>query len=52
LIEVCTRAEARGIIFDIIFSEPSSYGREDDGEFARAIRNARNDMANPGDSPV
>jgi len=42
LIEVCARGEARGIIFDIIFSEPSSYGREDDLEFARAVRNARN----------
>jgi adenylate cyclase len=42
LIEVCARGEARGIIFDIIFSEPSSYGREDDLEFARAIKKARN----------
>ena len=42
LIELFARGEARGIIFDIIFSEPSSYGREDDLEFARAIKKARN----------
>ena len=42
LIDVFARGEARGIIFDIIFSEPSSYGREDDLEFARAIKKARN----------
>lgn len=41
LIEVCARGEARGIVFDIIFSEPSSYGREDDLEFARAIKKAK-----------
>jgi adenylate cyclase len=42
LIEVCTKAGTKGILFDIIFSEPSSYGREDDLEFARAIRGAQN----------
>ncbi len=42
LIDVCAKAGARGIIFDIIFSEPSSYGREDDLEFARAIKEAQN----------
>lgn len=41
LIEVCAQGEARGIVFDIIFSEPSSYGREDDLEFARAIKKAK-----------
>jgi adenylate cyclase len=42
LVEVCAKGGARGIIFDIIFSEPSSYGKEDDLEFARAIRRAQN----------
>jgi len=42
LIEVCAKGGARGIIFDIIFSEPSSYGKEDDLEFARAIKRAQN----------
>jgi adenylate cyclase len=42
LIEVWVRGGAKGIIFDIIFSEPSSYGREDDLEFARGIKGAQN----------
>ncbi len=42
LIEICTKAGAKGILFDIIFSEPSSYGREDDLAFARAIKGAQN----------
>lgn len=41
LIEFCAKAGARGIIFDIIFSEPSSYGKEDDLVLAEAIQQAR-----------
>ena len=42
LIEACAKGGARGIIFDVIFSEPSSYGMDDDLEFARAIKGAQN----------
>jgi adenylate cyclase len=42
LIEACVKGGAKGIIFDIIFSEPSSYGVDDDLEFARAIKGAQN----------
>lgn len=42
LIEICAKAGVKGIIFDIIFSEPSSYEREDDLKFARAIKGAQN----------
>jgi adenylate cyclase len=41
LVEFCARAGSKGIIFDIIFSEPSSYGKEDDLALAEAIRGAR-----------
>jgi len=40
LIEFCVKAGAKGIILDIIFSEPSSYGKEDDLKLAEAIREA------------
>jgi adenylate cyclase len=30
IIEFCAKAGSKGIIFDILFSEPSSYGKEDD----------------------
>jgi adenylate cyclase len=40
LVEVCAKAGARGIIFDILFTEPSSYGKEDDTALAEAIREA------------
>jgi adenylate cyclase len=40
LVEVCAKARSKGMIFDIIFSEPSSYGREDDLAFAEAIQKA------------
>ena len=42
LIEACVKGGAKGIIFDVIFSEPSSYSTEDDLEFARAIKGAQN----------
>ena len=41
LIEFCIKARSKGIIFDIIFSEPSSYGKEDDLVLAEAIQQAR-----------
>jgi adenylate cyclase len=41
LIEFCAKAGSKGIIFDIIFSEPSSYGKEDDRALAEAIQEAR-----------
>jgi adenylate cyclase len=41
LIEFCARAGSKGIIFDILFTEPSSYGKEDDLTLAQAIREAR-----------
>jgi len=41
LIEFCVKAGSKGIIFDIIFSEPSSYGKEDDLVLAEAIQQAR-----------
>ncbi|HYQ59429.1 MAG TPA: CHASE2 domain-containing protein, partial [Desulfatiglandales bacterium] len=38
LVEVCAMAGAKGTIFDILFTEPSSYGKEDDLALAQAIR--------------
>ncbi|MCU0596377.1 MAG: CHASE2 domain-containing protein, partial [Desulfobacterota bacterium] len=40
LVEVCAKAGAKGIIFDILLTEPSSYGKEDDLALAQAIREA------------
>ena len=40
LVEVCAKAGAKGILFDILFTEPSSYGKEDDLALAQAIREA------------
>jgi len=40
LIEFCAGAGSKGIVFDILFSEPSSYGKEDDLTLAEAIREA------------
>jgi adenylate cyclase len=40
VVEVCSKAGAKGIIFDILFTEPSSYGKEDDLALAEAIREA------------
>ena len=40
LVEVCAKAGAKGIIFDILLTEPSSYGKEDDLALAQAIRDA------------
>lgn len=41
LIEFCAKAGSKGVIFDILFTEPSSYGREDDLAMAQAIQEAR-----------
>jgi adenylate cyclase len=40
LIEFCAGAGSKGIVFDILFSEPSSYGKDDDRALAEAIRAA------------
>ena len=40
LIEFCAKAGSKGIVFDILFSEPSSYGKEDDLALAQAIQAA------------
>ncbi len=37
VIEYCRSAGARGIIFDVLFTEPSMYGVEDDADFAAAM---------------
>jgi len=42
LLEYCTRAGARAVVFDLMFSEGSVYGTEDDEDFARAMRKAGN----------
>jgi len=36
LIDFCQAGNARGIVFDILFTEPSTYGPEDDETFARS----------------
>jgi len=42
LIEYCRWAGAKAVIFDILFTEASSYGAEDDQKFARAAAAAGN----------
>jgi len=42
VIDYCQQAGAKALVFDFIFSESSSYGVEDDENFARAIATARN----------
>jgi adenylate cyclase len=42
IIEFCKRSGAKSLAFDVIFSEPSVYGVEDDQQFAAAIRNFNN----------
>jgi len=37
IIDYCRRAEAKALAFDVLFSEPSTYGVEDDKAFGRAI---------------
>jgi adenylate cyclase len=40
IIDFCTRHGARAVIFDVIYSEPSSYGVADDRKLAEAISRA------------
>jgi adenylate cyclase len=42
VVDLCVRAGVKGLLFDIIFSEPSSYGKEDDRVLARALEQADN----------
>jgi adenylate cyclase len=42
ILDFCRRAKARAVIMDILFTEPSSYGAEDDDRFAHAIEEAGN----------
>jgi adenylate cyclase len=42
LIDYCRWAGAKAVIFDILFTEASSYGPEDDEKFARAVAKAGN----------
>jgi adenylate cyclase len=42
LIDYCHRAGAKAVIFDILFTEASSYGPEDDQRFAQAAAAAGN----------
>ncbi len=42
LIEYCRRAGAKAVILDILFTEPSSYGPDDDQQFAQAAAQAGN----------
>jgi adenylate cyclase len=42
LIDYCHRAEAKAVIFDILFTEASSYGPDDDQRLAQAIAAAGN----------
>lgn len=38
IIQFCNRSGVKSLAFDVIFSEPSPYGVEDDQQFAAAIR--------------
>ena len=40
ILEYCRRQGAKSVAFDLVFTEPSSYGVEDDQAFATAISNA------------
>ncbi len=42
IIDFCRRAGARAVIFDMLFTEASIYGKEDDQKFARAAGEAGN----------
>lgn len=39
ILDYCRRQGAKAVVFDLVFSEPSSYGVEDDQTFAAAISN-------------
>ena len=38
ILQFCAAAGARAVVFDILFTEPSSYGLEDDRVFADAVK--------------
>jgi adenylate cyclase len=42
IVDFCRRAQARAVIFDILFTEASSYGPEDDQRLAQAVAAAGN----------
>jgi adenylate cyclase len=42
IVEFCRRGGARAVLFDILFTEASSYGPEDDQRFAQALEAAGN----------
>ena len=42
ILDFCRRAQARAVIFDILFTEASSYGPEDDERLAQALTAAGN----------
>ncbi|HEY9072738.1 MAG TPA: adenylate/guanylate cyclase domain-containing protein, partial [Desulfobaccales bacterium] len=42
IIDYCRQAGARAVIFDILFTEPSSYGPEDDNRLAQTAATADN----------
>ncbi|MCE5281688.1 MAG: adenylate/guanylate cyclase domain-containing protein [Deltaproteobacteria bacterium] len=39
ILDYCRRQEAKAVIFDVLYTEPSTYGVEDDVAFGKAIRN-------------
>jgi adenylate cyclase len=39
ILDFCRRQGARAVVFDVLFTEPSTYGVEDDRSFGAAIRN-------------
>jgi adenylate cyclase len=41
IIDFCRRAQARAVIFDILFTEASSYGPDDDRRLAQALESGR-----------
>jgi adenylate cyclase len=42
IIQFCQRGGANALTFDVVYSEPSSYGVDDDKEFSSAIKDFKN----------
>ena len=42
IIDFCRRGGAKAVIFDMLYTEPSVYGRDDDQRFARSAKEAAN----------
>jgi len=42
VIDFCVKGGARAVVFDMLFTETSSFGSEDDAEFASAVGNGAN----------